>query len=184
MVERAKRRRSKWDKPEKPKPSFVKELKEGLQEHWRSVLGVLAGFCLFLLVLWLLTREYTGEVTGRVTYGGKPIPWGRVTFVGQGGRKKAVSAAIKNGAYHLTNCPTGKVKISVESMPAKKIETPPPATGITKGFKIPAAKDVPPPEVIGQYVAIPPDYGNADTSNLEFKVGWGSQKHDIDLPPR
>jgi hypothetical protein len=185
MKEQVKRRRSKWDRPEEEKPSFFKELKEGIQKHWPAVLGVIAGFFLFLFLCWLITREYTGDVSGKVTYGGQPVPWGRVTFVSQGGRHKAVSAAIKNGAYQIKNCPRGLVKISVESMKAPKITMPPSDPGgITKGFKIPAPADVPPPEVVGQHLVIPPEYGNADTSNQTFKVGWGSQTHDIDLPRR
>ena len=184
MKEQVKRRRSKWDAPEKEKPSFFKELKEGIQKHWPAVLGVFAAFGVFLFLIWLITREYTGEVTGTVTYEGKPIPWGRVTFLGQSGRRRPASGMIKNGVYVVKNCPLGPAKISVESLPAKKIEMPRNPEGITKGFKIPPPADVPPPEVIGKYVPIPADYGNSDSSGLTFKVGWGSQKHDIALTPK
>jgi hypothetical protein len=193
MQEQIKRRRSKWDAPEKPKITFFgevqrfgKELKEGLQEHWPAALGVVAGFVLFLCFLWLLTREYTGDVTGTVTFNGRPIPYGRVTFVGQSGRKKSASGMIKNGVYTVKNCPTGPFKVSVESMRAIKIEQPKsgPMEKLTKGFKIPANPDPPPPEVVGQFLPIPPEYGNADTSGLTYKVGWGSQTHNIDLTPR
>ena len=137
-------------------------------------LAVLAGLCFLLLAPRLLTRERTGDVSGKVTYAGKPIPWGRVTFVGQDGDRKAVSAPIKNGRYEVKNCPTGKVKISFESFLARKVAGPPgKQRGLTKDFK-----GTSPVEVIGQRLAIPPEYGNADTSGQEYEVGRGAQGED------
>src|SRR5947209_4541327 len=61
-----------------------------------------------------------GDVSGRITYKGEPIPWGRVTFVCEGGDKPALSSRIRNGSYTVAGCPVGAVKISVESLPARK----------------------------------------------------------------
>jgi len=181
----ADRKRSKWERPEALEPSFFRELSEGIRRHWRAALAVLAGLCFLLLAPRLLTRESTGDVSGKVTYGGKPIPWGRVTFVSQDGDRKAVSAAIKDGRYEVKNCPTGKVKISVESFLARRIAVPPgEQRGAAKGSKVPSPLDLPPPEAIDQRLAIPPEYGNADTSGQEYEVGRGAQTHDIDLTPR
>src|SRR4051812_35525324 len=60
-----------------------------------------------------------GTVTGEVTYKGKPIAWGRITFVCQEGKQDTLSAHIIKGQYKIENCPTGPVKISVESFEAK-----------------------------------------------------------------
>ena len=123
-----------------------------------------------------------GTVTGEVTYDGKPIPWGRITFLGQEGKKVPRSAWIINGQYTIKDCPTGPVKISVEPLEAR-------AAPKDVGKMAEMAKEHghvdPPPEVIGKKLDIPRDvierYGNPETSGLEYTVESGDNTNNIEL---
>jgi hypothetical protein len=123
-----------------------------------------------------------GDVTGTVTFNGEPIPWGRITFLSQVGKKEARSARIINGRYTLKGCPGGPARIGVESFKAPKA---PPGAG---GFMFERQKEmdpdsIPPPELVGKYLEIPLHYADPSTSELEYTVRRGSQEHDITLGP-
>jgi hypothetical protein len=123
-----------------------------------------------------------GDVEGEVTFNGKPIPWGRVTFLGQDGKRPAVSARIINGRYKIKGCQAGPVKISVESFRAQKVDL----SKFGKMGKRVEENDpesIPPPEVAGKYLEIPKLYADIEKSGLEYTVQSGSQTHDIPLTP-
>ena len=123
-----------------------------------------------------------GEVEGTVTCNGEPIPWGRITFVCEGGNKPAIISKIINGKYKVADCPVGRAKISVESFPAPKGGQQGSGKDITKGFGPPKAEDAPPPEVAGKYLRIPLEYANSESSKLEYTIVHGKQSHDFKLP--
>jgi hypothetical protein len=123
-----------------------------------------------------------GTVSGEVTYNGKPIPWGRITFVSQVGNQTVHSTPIIKGKYTIANCPVGLVKISIESIPAKAVDTskiPPMMLERSKE----AHRPEPPPDVIGQHLQIPLKYANPDMSGLEHTVEPGEKEHNIALKP-
>jgi hypothetical protein len=124
-----------------------------------------------------------GEVSGQVTFKGEPIPWGRITFLSQEGNRPAISSSIRNGNYTIKGCPTGLVKISVESFKAVARDPRAGPQGMAKGFQAPQGTEEPPAEAIGKYLAIPQKYGNAETSGLEYTVTRGQQEHSIPLGP-
>ena len=123
-----------------------------------------------------------GTITGEVTYKGKPIAWGRITFVCQEGKQSTHSAHIIKGQYKIENCPIGPVKISVESFVAYA----PPADNPMVQRSREAGYVEPPADVVGKdkYVDIPKDYGNSDLSGLEYTVTRGDNTHNIDLKPK
>jgi hypothetical protein len=126
-----------------------------------------------------------GQVSGKVTYKGQPVPAGRVTFVCQSGDNRSISAAIKDGRYTIADCPSGPVKISVETFPpagaAKPDASPPGAPkGITAGFG-PSANSESYASPPGQYVQLPARFANPDKSDLSYTVTAGKQDHDLDL---
>jgi len=141
----------------------------------RGCLGLL-----FLLVVVSGCGGGKGDVVGKVTFDGQPIPWGRISFVSQGGNRLAISSSIKNGEYKIVGCPAGLAKISVESFPAKKPDTEA-KNPLAKGFAPPKNVDSPPPEVIGKFLEIPQILGNPESSGLEFTVKRGEQSFDFDL---
>ena len=153
--------------------------------QWKSIRGAVS----FLAALLSLAAFGAagcgggkGEISGEVTFNGKPIPWGRITFLSQVGNKQAISSSIRNGAYTIKGCPAGPVKISVESFKAVAHDPKLGPQGMAKGFKRPEGEE-PPPEAIGKTLPIPPRYGNTDTSGLEYTVRSGSQTHNIPLTP-
>jgi len=126
-----------------------------------------------------------GDVTGEVTYKGDPLPYGRITFLSEAGRHDTVSGLIIRGKYKIEGCPTGPVKISIESL------SPPSKEQLEKAKKQPSLGEGEPmsPEVLKElsadpplkYVKIPSKYGNPETSGETYTVEKGSQSHNIAL---
>jgi hypothetical protein len=135
-----------------------------------------------------------GTITGKVTYQGKPLPSGTVTFVPeQGGH--AVTSDIHDGVYKVLKIAPGpaKIAVSIPSRPAEvvsfiqKMQPPSPEM---KDKKPPATS---PPAVSPKAVSpksarapkaasFPTKFTDPNTSGLTYTVISGSQVFDIDLP--
>ena len=124
--------------------------------------------------------DSTSDVSGKVTYQGKPLKGGSITFVAQRG---SVSGSIKeDGSYSIAKVPTGDVKICVDTEalnPGKKSKAPkitPPAgqsapEGTYGGGDDPTKK----------YMKIPEKYASPDTTDLTVKVESGKLEHNLEL---
>jgi hypothetical protein len=126
-----------------------------------------------------------GDVSGKVTFDGEPIPWGRVFFHSQGNKNEVLNGRIINGQYSVAGVPTGPVKIAVESIPAPKGSGPGADDKMTEGFKA-MMKDRnlgAPADIAGKFIEIPARYANAEESGLAFDVSRGAQTHDLPLTP-
>ncbi len=126
----------------------------------------------------------TGNVSGTITYKGKPLPVGSVTFV-NASKEPVGTAAVRDGYYSLTRTPVGPVTILVTTPPVpsrRNVPPPPPPRGkmSPKGQSLPEfsveSQKAPPP------ITIPDKYANANESGLTFTVQPGDQEHNIDLP--
>jgi hypothetical protein len=126
--------------------------------------------------------ESKGDVSGKVSFTGSPLPAGKITFICEGGNKPVLSADIREGKYEIKGVPVGPVKITVATYKPSKAVDRPPGLGPTKR---PGTNETPPasPTPPEKYVAIPPRYGQADRSNLTYDVKPGDQEHDIPLTP-
>src|SRR4051812_20209294 len=115
----------------------------------------------------------TGDISGKVTLNGKPLPGGFVAFLSSGDNPAAVSGVIQpDGTYSVSRVPVGAVAITIQGVRG-------PAQGA--GPMLPGAKSAPPPEVgKGDPVFVPYKYGNAETSGLTYTVEKGTQTHDIE----
>jgi hypothetical protein len=103
----------------------------------------------------------TGSISGKVTFLGKPLPAGTVTFHPAEG--KPVSVQIQeDGTYAVKDMPAGASKVTVETESVKKAKVPPG----TKPKK---------------YVAIPQKYAKPETTDLTFRVVEGKQIFNIEL---
>lgn len=123
-----------------------------------------------------------GAIKGKVTYKGKNLPSGTVTFIGA--QNDVVSSPIApDGMYDIPKVSVGVAKVSV-SVPV--------APQVPGGMKMDPAKmkggadptggtGTAPAAPVLPRVPIPPHYQNPDTSKLTFDVKAGAQMHDIKL---
>ena len=143
----------------------------------------LSAVLLLLGMTWIAgcTGGGKGTVTGQVSFQGKPLPNGRISFVCQEGKQAVYSSEIKEGAYTIPDCPAGAVKITVETFKPVKIDPKlmPKGLGITRD-RDPNAPATAAPDT---YVKIPERYGSTETSGLTYSVIKGPQTHDIPLTP-
>lgn len=141
------------------------------------------GFLGLLLVALAGCAPGLGDVSGTVTFEGKPIPWGRISFVSEVGKKPVLSSYIRMGKYEIKGCPAGLARISVESFSVPAADTKLEPKEMAKGFAPPPRAEQPPAEAAGQFVEIPARYGNSQSSELEYQVTRGPQTKDFPLTP-
>lgn len=103
--------------------------------------------------------EWGGPVSGAVTFEGKPLKSGAVTFVGATGHAR--NAEIVDGKYQIDAPPFGECKITVLTAPEVD------ETGKVKPG--------------GGYVELPARYAKANDSGLAFTVTEQPQTHDLKL---
>ena len=139
------------------------------------------------------------QVLGMVTYKGKPLPAGFVTFHGKG-MKDTYQATIDDGKYVLKNARPGEFKVTIDTESlaafAKQLQEQV-ARLEARAELLKAAKkeDAELPKQIAEMkeraktveqarkkvVKVPQKYSAVDTSGLTFKVAAGENTFDIDL---
>jgi hypothetical protein len=110
-----------------------------------------------------------GDISGKVTYRGKPLPLASsVTFLNVENNQVGSSMISAEGTYSMANVPAGPVRITVVTPPPLK------GAGRRKGRK----KGAPPPP---PPMVVPVKYGDPNQSGLTYTVEPGKQEFDIDL---
>ena len=113
-----------------------------------------------------------GDVSGKVTYQGKPLVWGTVQFECSDGMLKQ-SNINSDGTYSVHGLATGKAKVAVSSINPKSSD-----------FQPRQAEGRPPPpprpEVKGWF-PIPDKYDTPHQSGLFYAINSGPNTIDIDL---
>jgi hypothetical protein len=132
-----------------------------------------------------------GSISGKVTYQGKPISGGKVTFL-TSDQKVRTAPIGSDGSYSIDKVTVGPAKIAVEppiplgpmippgadpSKPGGMASSKPVGMDPSK-FDAPAGA-APPPEV--KEVPLPPKYKDAEKSGLTYTVVQGKQQHNIEL---
>ncbi|MGL4551861.1 MAG: hypothetical protein ACRC33_11805 [Gemmataceae bacterium] len=132
-----------------------------------------------------------GKVTGRVLFGGTPLPAGRVTFRPADPAKNSVSVEVDEQGRFETVLPVGDVKVCVDNRdwepqaPLTLGPVPPGLPGEVKkaigggGEPRPAPAEA--PKGSKRYVPIPERYYNLETSDLQFAVPAGGVTKDVEL---
>lgn len=133
----------------------------------------------------------TGSISGTVTYQGKPLPHGRVTFVCADGT--VVSGKIaSDGSYTIPQAPVGRAKVAVrcleEAMPTLVLADPselPGAKGTGSSTNVPRTPMMVPsalkPKSKPTVFRIPDHYQEAEKSGLTYEIQQGNQTHNIKL---
>ena len=109
----------------------------------------------------------TGNLAGKVTFKGAPLPGGLVTVttIADGEVRTYPGRIQSDGSYNVPNVPTGPGKVSVATVKAMgNIQHP---------------EDV--KEPYGKWVQIPKHYGNADKSGFKAEIKTGKNELNIDL---
>jgi hypothetical protein len=106
----------------------------------------------------------TGQISGKVTLDGQPLPGGLVTVYDAEGVNNSGMIG-KDGSYSVANIPLGKVEIC--------IATAPPSPGINPNN--------PPRAQWGEYKKIPDKYKEKGKSGFSLDVKKGAQTLDLPL---
>ena len=110
----------------------------------------------------------TAKVTGKVTYQGRPVCHGSVTFLSTD--KTARSGIIEaDGSYAVEGVPSGSVKIGVISRAPSK------GHSLVRG-----GKRVRPKKIEGWF-PLPPKFESPESSGLNCTVGSGRVGYNLDL---
>jgi hypothetical protein len=143
--------------------------------HLRISTPVVGSF--LLLVLSLTGCGKSTTASGTVTFRGKPVVYGSVTFVGAD--KVAHSGVIAaDGVYTVENLLPGTFSVEVISRdPSHGRSILHPQQPASSGGAKPGGKGA---KVPGWF-ALPPQYESAATSGINCTLGAGKVKYDIEL---
>jgi len=131
------------------------------------------------LVVSLLLSTLTGcgrsfyKVSGEVTYKGKAVPKGTISFLPKEKGVRPVASAIENGKYTIPQAPAGEMTVT--------ISTPPPPPEPEKGKKPPPRFK--PKEKPKEDMNVPAKYGDRKTTPLTYTVTSGEQTKNFELQP-
>lgn len=113
-----------------------------------------------------------GNVSGKVTYQGKPLVWGTVQFEGSDGLIKQANIN-SDGTYAVQGVATGAAKVAVSSINPKSSDFQP---RVVEGRPPPPPR----PEVKGWF-PIPEKYDTPHKSGLTYTIKAGDNTIDIEL---
>jgi hypothetical protein len=113
-----------------------------------------------------------GNVSGKVTYGGKNLAWGTVQFEGSDGIIHHGNIEL-DGSYSVSGVPTGEVKVAVSSINPKSSDFVP--------MQREGGPPPPPRPEIKGWFAIPEKYDKTFNSGLSYTIKRGENNIDIEL---
>lgn len=115
------------------------------------------------------------EVSGTVTYNGKPVTGGQIKFVGDDWA--AIEGVIDETGHYTINAPVGTVKITVDN---RMVQAGAIREQASQGAG-PRPGGPPPKPIKGKYVQIPEKYYDPARCGLSYTVQKGPQTHDVVL---
>jgi len=163
-----------------------------LPTWWLRIPRYSLGIVLLAILTVLGCAGRRSEVSGTVTYQGKPLEIGTVTFL-DNNKLVLGSGAISDGKYSIAKLPSGPVKIVVTTPPQipanVRARSAPAGKTLPKGKQMAEEKHLSPEELnalprggrLPPHVIIPEKYANPDESGLSYTVRPGNQEHNIEL---
>jgi hypothetical protein len=146
---------------------------------------VVSGWGTFLVLLALVALtgcgSSTATVKGKVSYNGKLLKGGNITFISTTSGKPSVSTTISEDGTYVATVPTGKVKICVDTQSLKAPMRSFPKYTPPSGQKAPRGLDSPAEDMSKRYVEIPLDYADADKTTLTCEVKGPTMEHNIEM---
>jgi len=117
------------------------------------------------------------EVTGTVSFAGKELDLGTVTFVAEPPAAFVGASEIGDDGVYRLAVPAGDYRVTVATpLPQGPAGAPPAGTSIPAGMFLA-------PGTVVQSVQLPARYSEFGTTDLRCTVGKGPQQHDISLAP-
>ena len=134
--------------------------------------GLLLGLLLVPLAAGCGGGKAGATVSGKVTYQGRALSSGIVTFLPASG--PAHHTEIKSdGSYRMANVPAGPVKIGVQTKSGQGDSSSKASASPEVGQKMPDTRE--------KESLIPVQYTDPNNSQLTYTVKKGKQQFDIDL---
>ena len=127
---------------------------------------------LALLPLAALGCAGKGDVSGKVTYQGKPLVFGTVQFEGSDGMLRQANID-RDGSYSVRGVAVGEAKVAVSSLNPKSSDFVP--------MQREGGKPPPPRPEIKGWFPIPEKYDTPFKSGLTYPIKRGENKIDIEL---
>jgi len=118
------------------------------------------------------------KVNGTVSYKGKNLTMGTITFYSGDGKTKSFTTIGSNGFYELIDPPLGKVRVGIAVKPPPSVKLIP---GKDKEGIKPKAIIGDTPSTPVEPVLIPVEYADPGKSGLTAELSSGSNTHNIDL---
>jgi len=120
------------------------------------------------------------KVNGTVSYKGKNLTMGTITFYSGDGKTKSFTTIGSNGFYELIDPPLGKVRVGIAVKPPPSVKLIPGKDKDKEGIK-PKAIIGDTPSTPVEPVLIPVEYADPGKSGLTAELSSGSNAHNIDL---
>jgi hypothetical protein len=120
-----------------------------------------------------------GDVSGKVTYKGKPLVWGTVQFEGSDGMLKQGNIN-SDGSYAVQGVKTGEAKVAVSSVNPNSSDFQPRLADDRQRLEEGRAPASPRSQVKGWF-PIPEKYDTPHKSGLTYPIKSGDNTIDIEL---
>lgn len=121
--------------------------------------------------------ETGATLEGTVKYGSESVHFAEIRVVSE--TASATGSIGQDGRYKVENCPTGAVKVAVNTDAARGEHT---SLTMSRAYKGPKGEGAAGGGLPPKFVSVPARYADAETSGLKTTVNPGANTYDIALP--
>jgi len=121
--------------------------------------------------------ETGATLEGAGKYGAEPVYFAEIRVVSDSA--SATGTIGQDGRYKVENCPTGAVKIAVNTDAARGEHT---SLSMSRTYKGPKGEGAAGGGAPPKFVSVPGKFADAETSGLQTTVNAGANTYDIVIP--